>query len=99
MINFFSDHIAITLILILISFVQFLGLSSVKCINKVQALFIAIASSPFVIIESACLLIAAVAVTMYKFVLMLGGVDIDEFEAELKSVVDQNKNDKDKGDE
>ena len=99
MIRFFTDNIAFTLILAVVSVAHFMIIRKMKSINLLQAVFVSLLASPLILVEGLFGLVAVVGNMIYKFILLLGGVSLAEFDQEIESIENSLDDDEFGGDE
>ena len=98
MINPLNDYIGVILVLLVISIIQYLAFRHLKCLNKFQLVFVCLISSPILVVQGLGVLVTLLCTLMYYLVLMLGGIDVEEFNKEVKATEVESNNDQDEGD-
>lgn len=94
-----NDLLAFFLVCLVIAVVMLLAFRKFPSLSKKQLIFISFMLSPFVVVQAALNLVEVVVVLFQKLVLLLGGVELSEFEKDMESLYNSILDKENDGDE
>ena len=93
MISLFKDNLGLSLIFMTISVAHYMVVRKLKSVSTFQAIFVSVLAAPLLFMEGLFAIAVVIGGVLYKLVLLLGGVDLAQFNQEVDDIAEYINND------